>query len=72
MRPECVEKLLPRLRREGRRWLQRVAEDGREVEEPVVREREQGVRRVAREREALVELAEPRGQREVGRLGAHR
>ncbi len=59
VRPEQVEERLPLLRRHGRRRHGSIAEEGREVEEPVVREREQGVRRVAGEGQALVELAEP-------------
>lgn len=57
VRPEQVEEHLLLFRRHGQR--RRIAQDGREGEQPVVRERE---------REARVELTEPSGERGVGRL----
>ena len=47
VRPEKVEEFPPRLEREGRRGLRRIAQYGREGENPVVREREQNVRPAA-------------------------
>ena len=66
VRPERAEDLPPLVRRQGRRGHGRIAQRGREVEEPVGREREKGVRPAARERESDVELAEAAGERRVG------
>ena len=66
---DTVRGLLPLPGRERRRRHRRVAEDRHEIQDPVVRRREKSVRRLARERQALVERARARGERGVGGAG---